>query len=90
VRRPLLDRVTITPAAIAVAAGGQSQLSANCYLGESNAQPFACPAASTNWSSADLLIATVNPTGQVTGVRPGMTRIKARVQLYVGEAKEGA
>jgi hypothetical protein len=68
------DTIVVSPASVSVTAGGSTQLSASVqtYAG----QPLSM---TVSWTSANSAIATVSPSGLVTGVAAGSTTVSASV-----------
>lgn len=75
-----VSAVTIAPSAVSVAPGGTSQLSAS--LSSSNCSPLPTP----TWTSSAPTIATVSPSGLVTGVTAGSATITATALTATGTA----
>ncbi|HUF34747.1 MAG TPA: Ig-like domain-containing protein [Gemmatimonadales bacterium] len=71
-----VDAVEIAPDPISVAAGATLQLTATAR----DAQGDPLPGRSATWSSADTDIATVSPTGLLTGVSAGSTAVTATIE----------
>jgi len=74
--------VTVSPASASVVAGKTTQLAATAN--KTDGSPVS--GASMSWGSSNLAIATVSPTGLVTGVAPGSVVITATSSDVRGQA----
>lgn len=75
----LVARVSITPAVLTVPSGSAGKLTLDVRDGSGAAVPISQWGASVGWASLDATVATVDPTGSVTGVNAGTTQIQASV-----------
>jgi hypothetical protein len=70
VKPPLIDRVEVDPAEAEIVIGGAAQLTPRAFLSDGSLTP-----AIFTWSSSDPTVATVDPTGLVTGITEGIAQI---------------
>jgi hypothetical protein len=78
----VIASVVITPAQVTVAPGATAQLQAAAF------DPTGKPVSGlgTEWSGSNSEVATVNATGQVTGVGPGTMTVRAVIGSMSSEA----
>ncbi len=79
-----VDRVSIAPGADTLEAGDEQQLEAEAR--DANGHPVA-DVEGFEWSSSDLSVAEVDPTGLVTAVSDGDAEIRATVEGVTGTAE---
>lgn len=83
VQTPAANTVVVSPRLDSVPTGSVVQFVATVY--DTNAQPL--PGVQVTWSSGGTGIATVGPTGRVTGVAAGSTTITATHGAVSGSAQ---
>ena len=71
-----ITNLTITPANATMAVGGSLQLNATAFDASNEVVFVASQSGALTWSSATLPIATVDYTGKLTGVAPGLATIQ--------------
>ncbi len=69
----ILTSITISPSSASVGIGSTTQLTATCK--DQNNNTMTCP--SLTWSTTNSSIATVDPTGKVTGIAMGTINVTA-------------
>lgn len=78
-----LDRIAVTPTPATIGVAGLQQFNAVATYSDGTSRIVT---SSVSWTSADLAIATVLPSGVATGVAPGTTTITATSGLTSGVA----
>jgi uncharacterized protein YjdB len=79
----IVNSVTVTPATLQVAVGATSQLNATVSVGNNASQ-------AVTWTSGNVATATVDASGQVTGVAAGSVNIRATSQADATKFAESA
>ena len=69
----VLKSITISPVTISLNIGETTQLTSTCK--DTNGSTITCP--SLVWTSSDITKATVNSTGNITGITTGTTNVTA-------------
>ena len=72
---PVVDRVTVSPSSPSIEKGETQQFTASAYDSDNEI----ISGKTFNWSSSNILVATVSASGLATGVGAGSTTIKASV-----------
>ncbi|MUK43679.1 hypothetical protein GNP61_19210 [Aliivibrio fischeri] len=75
VTAPVLSRIVVTPSSTSVAKGATKQFTATAEYG--GGAPSADITDTVNWHVSDTTIATINLTGEVTGVTVGLVKVTA-------------
>jgi uncharacterized protein YjdB len=78
-----LSSIVVTPTPVTIGVTGAQQFVATANYSDSSS---AIVTSSVTWTSGDVTIATVQPTGVATGVAPGSTTVTATLGLKSGVA----